>query len=97
MRHRTPTGSVSWRSSLRVGGTWWRATADTGSILITPNWSLGLSAKWSLLPERRHGCCFAPLEDEGAAQTIGAVTLNGRSLPRASDAILARREIVKGC
>jgi len=42
--------------------------------LITPNWSLRLSSKWSLLPDRRRGCCLVPLEDERAAQTIGAVT-----------------------
>src|SRR6266851_3385930 len=74
MVHRTTTGNVTWRSSLRVDDIWWRAIADTGSILITPNWSLRLSAKWSLLPEMRRGCCFVPLEDERAAQTIGAVT-----------------------
>ena len=89
MRHRTSTGNATWHISLRVGDMWWRATADTGSILTSQNWSLGLSARWSALPERRRGCCFVPLADERAAQTIGAVTLNGGSLPRASEAFLA--------
>jgi len=55
MRHRTPTGNANWRSYLREGDIWWCVTADTGFILTTPNWSPGLSARWSPLhdPLRR--------------------------------------------
>jgi hypothetical protein len=39
--------------------------------------------------EKRAGCLYVPLADERAERTIGAVTLNGRSLTRVSEAFLA--------
>ncbi len=59
------------------------------SILSMVSAGLGISIVPAMAIERRRGCCYVPLEDERAARTIGAVTLNGRSLPRTSEAFLA--------
>jgi LysR family transcriptional regulator, hydrogen peroxide-inducible genes activator len=45
---------------------------------------LGVSVVPAMAVEKRAGCCFIPLSDARAERTIGAVTLKGRSLTRAS-------------
>jgi LysR family transcriptional regulator, hydrogen peroxide-inducible genes activator len=50
---------------------------------------LGVSIVPAMAVEKRAGCSYIPLADERAARTIGAVTLNGRSLTRANEAFLA--------
>jgi LysR family hydrogen peroxide-inducible transcriptional activator len=59
------------------------------SILSMVSAGLGISIVPTMAIERRGGCYFVPLEDERAMRTIGAVTLNGRSMPRASEAFIA--------
>jgi LysR family transcriptional regulator, hydrogen peroxide-inducible genes activator len=59
------------------------------SILSMVSAGLGISIVPAMAIEKRPGCTFIPLDDERAARTIGAVTLNGRSLTRASEAFLA--------
>src|SRR6266481_3069744 len=59
------------------------------SILSMVSAGLGVSIIPAMALEKRRGCCFVALGDERAARTIGAVTLNGRSLSRAQDAFLA--------
>jgi LysR family transcriptional regulator, hydrogen peroxide-inducible genes activator len=59
------------------------------SILSMVSAGLGVSIVPAMAVEKRAGCCYIPLADERAARTIGAVTLNGRSLTRASEAFLA--------
>ncbi|HEY4839871.1 MAG TPA: LysR substrate-binding domain-containing protein [Candidatus Acidoferrales bacterium] len=59
------------------------------SILSMVSAGLGVSIVPAMAVEKRAGCCYVPLADERAARTIGAVTLNGRSLTRANEAFLA--------
>src|SRR6202046_4947548 len=59
------------------------------SILSMVCAGLGVSIVPAMAVEKRAGCCYVPLADERAARTIGAVTLNGRSLTRANEAFLA--------
>jgi len=59
------------------------------SILSMVSAGLGVSIIPAMALEKRRGCCFVALGDERAARTIGAVTLNGRSLSRAHEAFLA--------
>jgi LysR family transcriptional regulator, hydrogen peroxide-inducible genes activator len=59
------------------------------SILSMVSAGLGVSIIPAMALEKRRGCHFVPLGDERAARTIGAVTLNGRSLSRAHEAFLA--------
>jgi LysR family hydrogen peroxide-inducible transcriptional activator len=59
------------------------------SILSMVSAGLGISIVPAMAIEKRRGCSYIPIEDSHAARTIGAVTLNGRSLPRASEAFLA--------
>jgi LysR family transcriptional regulator, hydrogen peroxide-inducible genes activator len=59
------------------------------SILSMVGAGLGVSIVPAMAVEKRAGCRYVPLADERAARTIGAVTLNGRSLTRASEAFLA--------
>jgi|SRR5882724_61327 len=58
------------------------------SILSMVSASLGVSIVPAMAVEKRAGCSYVPLEDERAARTIGAVTLNGRSPTRVSEAFL---------
>jgi LysR family hydrogen peroxide-inducible transcriptional activator len=58
------------------------------SILSMVSAGLGVSIVPAMAVEKRAGCCYVPLADERAARTIGAVTLNGRSLTRANEAFL---------
>jgi LysR family hydrogen peroxide-inducible transcriptional activator len=59
------------------------------SILSMVGAGLGISIVPAMAIEARGDCCFIPIQDERAVRTIGAVTLNGRSLPRACEAFLA--------
>ncbi len=59
------------------------------SILSMVSAGLGVSIIPAMALEKRRGCRFVPLGDERAVRTIGAVTLNGRSLSRAHEAFLA--------
>lgn len=59
------------------------------SILSMVGAGLGISIVPAMAIEKRGDCCFVPIQDERAVRTIGAVTLNGRSLPRAGEAFLA--------
>jgi LysR family transcriptional regulator, hydrogen peroxide-inducible genes activator len=59
------------------------------SILSMVSAGLGVSIVPAMALEKRPGCRYVPLADERAARTIGVVTLNGRSLTRASEAFLA--------
>ena len=59
------------------------------SILSMVGAGLGISIVPAMAIEHRRECSFVPIDDERAARTIGAVILNGRSLPRASEAFLA--------
>jgi LysR family hydrogen peroxide-inducible transcriptional activator len=59
------------------------------SILSMVSAGLGVSIVPAMAVEKRAGCRYIPLSDERAARTIGAVTLNGRSLTRANEAFLA--------
>jgi LysR family hydrogen peroxide-inducible transcriptional activator len=58
------------------------------SILSMVGAGLGVSIVPAMAVEKRVGCCYVPLADERAARTIGAVTLNGRSATRATEAFL---------
>jgi LysR family hydrogen peroxide-inducible transcriptional activator len=58
------------------------------SILGMVGAGLGVSMVPAMAVEKRRGCAFVPLLDEHAARTIGAVTLNGRSLNRTTEAFL---------
>jgi len=58
------------------------------SILSMVSAGLGVSIIPAMALEKRRGCCFVALGDERAGRTIGAVTLNGRSLSRAHEAFL---------
>jgi LysR family transcriptional regulator, hydrogen peroxide-inducible genes activator len=59
------------------------------SILSMVGAGLGISIVPAMAIEKRGDCCFIPIQDERAVRTIGAVTLSGRSLPRACEAFLA--------
>ena len=59
------------------------------SILSMVCAGLGVSVVPAMAVEKRAGCCFIPLADQRAERTIGAVTLKGRSLTRASTQFLA--------
>jgi LysR family transcriptional regulator, hydrogen peroxide-inducible genes activator len=59
------------------------------SILSMVGAGLGVSIVPAMAIEERRECSFVPIEDERAERTIGAVVLNGRSLPRAAEAFLA--------
>lgn len=59
------------------------------SILSMVGAGLGVSIVPAMAIEKRGDCCFVPIQDERAVRTIGAVTLNGRSLPRVGEAFLA--------
>ena len=59
------------------------------SILSMVGVGLGISIVPAMAIEKRADCCFIPIQDERAVRTIGAVKLNGRSLPRACEAFLA--------
>ena len=59
------------------------------SILSMVAAGLGISIVPAMAIEKRGECCFIPIQDERAVRTIGAVKLNGRSLPRACEAFLA--------
>jgi LysR family hydrogen peroxide-inducible transcriptional activator len=59
------------------------------SILSMVGAGLGISIVPAMAIERRRDCSFVPIQDERAMRTIGAVTLNGRSLPRATQSFLA--------
>lgn len=63
-------------------------SSQFGSILGMVDAGLGVSMVPAMAVEKRPGCCFVPLADQRATRTIGAVTLNGRSLTRASEAFL---------
>jgi LysR family hydrogen peroxide-inducible transcriptional activator len=54
------------------------------SILSMVCAGLGVSVVPAMAVEKRTGCCFVALSDVRAERTIGAVTLKGRSLTRAS-------------
>lgn len=54
------------------------------SILSMVCAGLGVSVVPAMAIEKRTGCCFIPLADARAERTIGALTLRGRSLTRAS-------------
>ncbi|MGB8524875.1 MAG: LysR family transcriptional regulator [Candidatus Acidiferrales bacterium] len=54
------------------------------SILSMVCAGLGVSVVPAMAVEKRAGCCFIRLADVRAERTIGAVTLKGRSLTRAS-------------
>ncbi len=58
------------------------------SILSMVSAGLGVSIVPAMAVEKRPGCCFVPLADERAERTIGAITLNARSLTRANEAFL---------
>jgi LysR family transcriptional regulator, hydrogen peroxide-inducible genes activator len=58
------------------------------SILSMVAAGLGISIVPAMAIEKRRDCSFVPIDDERAARTIGAVTLNGRSLPRVAEAFL---------
>jgi len=58
------------------------------SILSMVCAGLGVSVVPEMAVEKRAGCCFIPLMDQRAERTIGAVTLKGRSLTRASTQFL---------
>jgi LysR family transcriptional regulator, hydrogen peroxide-inducible genes activator len=58
------------------------------SILSMVGAGLGISIVPAMAIEKRADCSFIPIQDERAVRTIGAVTLNGRSLPRACEAFL---------
>jgi LysR family transcriptional regulator, hydrogen peroxide-inducible genes activator len=58
------------------------------SILSMVSAGLGVSIVPAMAVEKRPGCYFIPLGDERATRTVGAVTLHGRSLTRASEAFL---------
>jgi LysR family hydrogen peroxide-inducible transcriptional activator len=59
------------------------------SILSMVSAGLGVSIVPAMAVEKRAGCRYIPLADDRAVRTIGAVTLNGRSLTRVSGAFLA--------
>jgi LysR family transcriptional regulator, hydrogen peroxide-inducible genes activator len=59
------------------------------SILSMVCAGLGVSVVPAMAVEKRAGCRFIPLADLRAERTIGAVTLKGRSLTRASTEFLA--------
>jgi len=59
------------------------------SILSMVSAGLGVSVVPAMAVEKRPGCRFIPLLDARAERTIGAVTLKGRSLTRASVQFLA--------
>jgi len=59
------------------------------SILSMVSAGLGVSIVPAMAVEKRARCRYIPLADERAVRTIGAVTLNGRSLTRANEAFLA--------
>jgi LysR family hydrogen peroxide-inducible transcriptional activator len=59
------------------------------SILSMVCAGLGVSVVPAMAVEKRPGCCFIPLADIRAERTIGAVTLKGSSLTRASAEFLA--------
>jgi LysR family hydrogen peroxide-inducible transcriptional activator len=59
------------------------------SILSMVSAGLGVSIVPAMAVEKRAGCLYIPLADERAERTIGAVTLNGRSLTRVNEAFLA--------
>jgi LysR family hydrogen peroxide-inducible transcriptional activator len=58
------------------------------SILSMVSAGLGVSIVPAMAVEKRLACRYIPLADERASRTIGAVTLNGRSPTRASEAFL---------
>jgi len=58
------------------------------SILSMVGAGLGVSIVPAMAVEKRVGCRYVPLADERAGRTIGAVTLNGRSATRATEAFL---------
>ena len=58
------------------------------SILSMVAAGLGISIVPAMAIEKRRDCSFVPIDDNRAARTIGAVTLNGRSLPRVAEAFL---------
>ncbi len=58
------------------------------SILSMVSAGLGVSIVPAMAVEKRAGCSYVPLADERAARTIGALTLHGRSLTRASETFL---------
>lgn len=58
------------------------------SILSMVGAGLGVSIVPAMAVEKRAGCRYVPLTDERAVRTIGAVTLNGRSSTRATEAFL---------
>lgn len=59
------------------------------SILSMVGAGLGISIVPAMAIEKRGDCSFIPIQDDRAVRTIGAVTLNGRSLPRVCEAFLA--------
>jgi LysR family hydrogen peroxide-inducible transcriptional activator len=59
------------------------------SILSMVSAGLGVSIVPAMALEKRPGCRYVPLADDRAARTIGAVTQNGRSPTRVTDAFLA--------
>ena len=58
------------------------------SILSMVGAGLGISIVPAMAIEERGDCCFIPIQDERAVRTIGAVALNGRSLPRVCEDFL---------
>jgi LysR family transcriptional regulator, hydrogen peroxide-inducible genes activator len=58
------------------------------SILRMVSAGLGVSIVPAMAVEKTAGCSFVPLGDARAERTIGAITLKGRSLTRASEAFL---------
>jgi LysR family transcriptional regulator, hydrogen peroxide-inducible genes activator len=58
------------------------------SILSMVSAGLGVSIVPAMAVEKRRGCRFVPLADEGAERTVGVVTLRGRSFTRAVEAFL---------
>jgi len=58
------------------------------SILSMVSAGQGVSIVPAMAVEKRAGCKYVALSDERAARTIGALTLNGRSLTRATEAFL---------
>ncbi len=59
------------------------------SILSMVSAGLGVSIIPEMALEKRSGCRFVELADERATRTIGAVTLNGRSLNRTQQAFVS--------
>jgi len=66
------------------------------SILGLVGSGMGVSMVPAMAVEKRRDCAYVPIADERAFRTIGAVTLRGRSLTRAQQALLAHLRLGAG-